>query len=146
MSHKKVRDVPREKVTAVGGVSFSSLPEFLPETEDAPPSVLFIGRDFYRKRGDFLLEAFALARKEYPDAQLLAMTRDPIPRHLPIDPGDVDGLASAMKKLFSDNVLRSELGKAARQRVENKFTWDRVVDLLKPKILATGVHFTGGSK
>lgn len=208
--------VPREKVTAVGGgVSFSSLPELLPKTGNVSPAALFIGRDFYRKGGDLLLKAFALVKKEHPDAQLLVMTRDSIPEHLPIkgveflspkwdrkmlkkhfkradlfilpsrletwgdvlleamayslpcigvreaampeiiadgktgilvDPEDVDGLALAMKKLFSDDILRRELGKAARQRVENKFTWDRIVNLMKPKILATGAHFIGGSK
>ena len=38
---------------------------------DAPPTVLFIGREFERKGGDLLLKAFARVRARIPDARLL---------------------------------------------------------------------------
>ncbi|MFO7680221.1 MAG: hypothetical protein R6X34_09235, partial [Chloroflexota bacterium] len=52
-----------EKVTAVGGgVNFAKLPQPVRRRETDTPTVLFIGKEFYRKGGDVLLEAFALAR------------------------------------------------------------------------------------
>jgi glycosyltransferase involved in cell wall biosynthesis len=40
---------------------------------DAPPTVLFIGREFERKGGDLLLKAFARVRARIPDARLLVV-------------------------------------------------------------------------
>lgn len=72
-----------EKITAVGGgVNFSFLPEIKQREEGNPPTALFIGNDFYRKGGDLLLSAFVQVRQQIPNAQLLLLTRDPIPAHL----------------------------------------------------------------
>ncbi|MCB9422076.1 MAG: glycosyltransferase [Ardenticatenaceae bacterium] len=75
--------IPSNKITVVGGgVNFPSLPVLEPRQTDGPPTALFIGNDFYRKGGDLVLAAFAQVRKQIPDAQLLFLTRDPIPLDL----------------------------------------------------------------
>ena len=80
-----------ERVTVVGGgVNFSSLPE--PVVGDAAsardenqPTALFIGKDFFRKGGDLVLQAFAESRRQVPDARLIFLTKDPIPEGLPTE-------------------------------------------------------------
>lgn len=44
-----------------------------------------------------------------------------------VEPDDSTALAAAIIKLLSDDALRSEMGKAGRRHVLNRFTWDRVV-------------------
>jgi len=79
-------NVPPERVTAVGGgVNFEEWPDVSPQSSRAEPVALFIGRDFYRKGGDILLDAFARARRQHPSAKLILLTRDPIPESLPLD-------------------------------------------------------------
>ncbi len=82
-----IRDygIAPDRVTAIGGgVNFSTLPALRPRPADAPPTLLFIGKEFYRKGGDLLLSAFAEVRQRVPQARLLLVTADPIPAHLPI--------------------------------------------------------------
>jgi starch synthase len=56
-------------ITVVGGgVNFDELPE--PVGPALEPSVLFIGRDFERKGGEVLVEAFRRVRAELPEATL----------------------------------------------------------------------------
>jgi spore coat protein SA len=43
-----------------------------------------------------------------------------------VEPGDVQALANAIIQLFSDDRLREQLGNAARTRVVQKFSWDRI--------------------
>jgi glycosyltransferase involved in cell wall biosynthesis len=43
-----------------------------------------------------------------------------------VEPGDVQALANAIIQLFSDDRLREQLGSAARTRVVQKFSWDRI--------------------
>lgn len=74
-----------EKVTAIGGgVNLPQLPNIASRraATDAP-TVLFIGKELYRKGGDILLEAFAQARQIVPDARLKMLTIGSIPPHLP---------------------------------------------------------------
>lgn len=79
-------NIAPERVTAVGGgVNFEDWPDENPQTLLTEPVVLFIGRDFYRKGGDLLLEAFANARRQYPAAKLIFLTRDPVPESFPLD-------------------------------------------------------------
>lgn len=76
--------VAPEKVTAVGsGVNFAGLPQPVQHRETATPTVLFIGKEFYRKGGDLLLKAFAQARQEVPGARLKMVTAVPIPSAFP---------------------------------------------------------------
>lgn len=44
-----------------------------------------------------------------------------------VDEGDVDGIASAIKQLFSDDALRKKLGEQGRARVEREFQWEKQV-------------------
>jgi glycosyltransferase involved in cell wall biosynthesis len=77
--------IPAEKVTAIGGgVNFDPLPEPGPGPQ-GDPLVLFIGKEFHRKGGDILLEAFALARREVPQARLRMVTQGPLPAGLPLE-------------------------------------------------------------
>ena len=74
-----------EKVTVIGGgVNFTPLPE-AGSYSDGEPVVLFLGKEFQRKGGDILLEAFAQVRKEIPSARLRMVTNGPIPAGLPLD-------------------------------------------------------------
>lgn len=73
-----------DKVTVVGGgVNFARLPQPTSHRETAVPTILFIGKEFYRKGGDLLLEAFAQARQEVPGARLKMVTAVPIPADFP---------------------------------------------------------------
>jgi starch synthase len=57
------------RITVVGGgVNFEELPE--PVGPAMAPNVLFIGRDFERKGGEVLVEAFRRLRAELPQARL----------------------------------------------------------------------------
>jgi glycosyltransferase involved in cell wall biosynthesis len=67
--------VPEERVTAVGGgVAFDSWPE--PSTRAREPLVLYVGRDWRRKGGDLLVEAFRRLRAARPDARLAIVGTD----------------------------------------------------------------------
>jgi glycosyltransferase involved in cell wall biosynthesis len=67
--------IPVERVTAIGGgVNFETLPNIQPKKHDSNPTVLFIGKDFYRKGGDLLLQAFCRVRQVIPNAQLVMVT------------------------------------------------------------------------
>jgi len=45
-----------------------------------------------------------------------------------VEPGDVAGLRSALERLLADRALRVRLGSAARERVREHFSWERVTD------------------
>lgn len=73
-----------EQVTVVGGgVNFESFPEPGPVAEKGSSLALFIGKDFHRKGGPLLLEAFAEVQRRCPQARLLLVTAGPLPRPLP---------------------------------------------------------------
>lgn len=74
-----------EKISVIGGgVNFTTLPIVNANTVTAEPLVLFIGKEFIRKGGDLLLQAFAIARQEVPAARLRIVTSEDIPAHLPL--------------------------------------------------------------
>jgi glycosyltransferase involved in cell wall biosynthesis len=91
-----VRDygVPRERVTLVGAG-----PNVLPERpirSDDGETILFVGREFERKGGTILLDAFELVRRRRPKARLL-IAGPPRPLALPagaeqLGPVPYDGL------------------------------------------------------
>jgi glycosyltransferase involved in cell wall biosynthesis len=64
--------VPPERITVVGaGVNIDPLP---PEaTAQGDPTILFIGRDYRRKGGDRLIEAFRAVRVRVPSARLVVV-------------------------------------------------------------------------
>ncbi len=71
--------IPEDRVTSIGGgVNFGELPELNRKGEpEGPPTVLFIGKDYYRKGGDLLVEAFSRVREAHPDARLRMVTNAP---------------------------------------------------------------------
>lgn len=189
--------LPPERITVVGGgANFPSLPEMptLPR-RSGEPIVLFIGNSFFRKGGDILLKAFPLVRAQMPNAHLVVVTGDRIPRGLSLEnvdvlpvtwaresimdlyrnsdvfvlptrentwcdalleamafglpciaslspaalevisnaesgllvPGeDPQTLAEAILRILRDPNLRLQMGLAARRRLEERFTWQRV--------------------
>jgi glycosyltransferase involved in cell wall biosynthesis len=68
-----------------GGVNFSPLPEPVLHRDEDRPTVLFIGKELFRKGGDLLLQAFAESRRQIPEARLIFVTNDPIPEYLPTE-------------------------------------------------------------
>lgn len=184
------------KISIVGGgVNLSPLPQLQDDTGGSAPTVLFIGKEFSRKGGDLLLQAFALVNQELPAARLRVVTGEPIPSGLPLDgvhvypatwqrepifahylladlfvlpsrletwgdvlleamafglpcigvesdamgeiivhgetglltpAGDVPALASGLLMILRDPHLRARMGAAGRNRVETRFTWDKV--------------------
>jgi glycosyltransferase involved in cell wall biosynthesis len=65
--------VPRSKLHVVGGAINMALPERVPERAWSAPRYLFVGKDFERKGGKYLLEAFGLVRKAIPEAELVVV-------------------------------------------------------------------------
>lgn len=69
--------VPDHKVHVVGaGINFERLPELM-ERDFSIPRFLLIGRDFARKGGRYLLEAFRIVRREVPSAELTIVGPEP---------------------------------------------------------------------
>ncbi len=196
---------PQKIVVVGGGVNLPALPP-VSASSRPPRTLLFIGKEFYRKGGDVLLMAFARLREQIPDARLLMMTNLPpeaesfplegveilsptwnrdvvielyrradvfvLPSRLetwgdvlleamafglpcvsvegdaaleiilPDETGFVvpqtrpGALAAALLRLCSDAALARRMGKAARQRVEEDFTWETVVSRLEPVLRA----------
>ncbi len=105
-------------------------------------SNLFILPSRLETWGDVLLEAMAysvpcIGVRESAMPEIIEDGRT----GLLVEPESVDDLALAMKKIFGNYALRRKFGIAARQRVEDFFTWDHVVSLMKPKILEEAILF-----
>ncbi|HET7459457.1 MAG TPA: glycosyltransferase family 4 protein [Gemmatimonadaceae bacterium] len=77
--------IPADRVVAAragANLDVSRIPERAPARDPAqPPTVLFVGREFERKGGDLLLDAFRAVRARVPNARLLVVG----PRELPGD-------------------------------------------------------------
>ena len=75
--------VPAERVHAVhAGPNFpvQAIPRDRPAPDPKrPPTILFVGRDFARKGGESLLEAFRIVRRTLADARLLVIGPDHLP-------------------------------------------------------------------
>ncbi len=73
---------PEKVVNTLSGANVKSLPGGIPERRPSPMRILFVGYDFERKGGPFLLEAFSMLRQTHPDAELWVVgpePRDPLP-------------------------------------------------------------------
>jgi glycosyltransferase involved in cell wall biosynthesis len=74
--------VPDERVTVVGGgANFHELPAL--DGREREPVILFVGRDWRRKAGEVLVEAFRLVRDRVPGARLQIVGTDEAPRDEP---------------------------------------------------------------
>ena len=85
VKHSLIEDyqVDPQKVTVVGGgPNFPEIPATCGRPQ-ASPTILFVGKDFERKGGPVLLDAFRSVRASMPEAQLLVIG----PRSIPDTPG-----------------------------------------------------------
>ena len=74
--------VPEDRVSVVGGgANFEVLPELAGEPRE--PVVLFVGRDWTRKGGPRLIEAFRAVHARRPDVRLQIVGTDEAPRDEP---------------------------------------------------------------
>jgi glycosyltransferase involved in cell wall biosynthesis len=108
--------VPRERI-AVVGAGANVFPAEAPRLDDGR-TVLFVGKDFARKGGPVLLDAFVRLRRVHPKARLLvAGPRRPPPLpenafHLgPVDPDELPALF-AQATVFCMPTLREPFGLA----------------------------------
>jgi alpha-maltose-1-phosphate synthase len=68
---------PQKVVTTGSGANIRTLPSAVPQRTPSPMRILFVGFDFERKGGPFLLEAFAELRESHPDAELWIVGPEP---------------------------------------------------------------------
>lgn len=57
-----------------GGANVTPNGDFEFKTRSGSPTILFIGKEYYRKGGDLLLKAFERIRSQIPDARLVMVT------------------------------------------------------------------------
>jgi glycosyltransferase involved in cell wall biosynthesis len=70
--------LPPERITSVGGgLNLDHLPEAPRRSLEKSPEVLFIGKEFFRKGGDRLLEAFQIVHQVVPSARLIMLSAFP---------------------------------------------------------------------
>ena len=72
-------------LNSIGAIKEKTVPG-VEATRNAPVKLLFVGRDFYRKGGDLVLEAMALLRRDrLPNVQLTIVGPDrwPLPTSIP---------------------------------------------------------------
>ncbi len=70
--------IPAEKASVVGGgLNLPELPELPVRDPQRPPVILFIGKEFHRKGGDVLLQAFSQLQSRFPSARLRLLTQKP---------------------------------------------------------------------
>lgn len=71
-------DVPAERVVCVGAGTNARPPETAPvRAADAPARILFVGRDWQRKGGPELIEAFRRVRERHPEVCLCIVGSSP---------------------------------------------------------------------
>jgi starch synthase len=69
--------VPAERITVTGGgVPLDQLPAVVLPAARREPVILFVGREWRRKGGDILLDAFRRVRSERPDVRLQIVGTD----------------------------------------------------------------------
>ncbi|HEX7060004.1 MAG TPA: glycosyltransferase family 4 protein [Solirubrobacterales bacterium] len=87
-------EVPRERISVVGGGT-NFRPKLSPRERE--PVVLFVGRDWSRKGGDRLIEAFRRVREQMPEARLTIVGTEDAPRD---EPGvDVLGVVRGRERM-----------------------------------------------
>ena len=107
-------------VSLMGAIQQETIPDFLSASD------LFLFPSHQEGLPNALLEAMAC---ELPVAASRVGGIPEIIREgvdgLLIKPGDIEGFVHATEILLSDGMLRSEMGRAGRERVREKFSWSR---------------------
>lgn len=87
----KYSGIQEEKVHYVGaGINLNK--EKIKDLEKNKNKILFVGRDFYRKGGDLVLEAFNLLKKEHSNIELYIAGPSHAPKELEENPEGVNFL------------------------------------------------------
>lgn len=118
------RVVPRPYVTPHPWLTQTELPEFYREIDVAiVPSI------WPEPFGIVALEAMAsgkpLIATRVGGLQCIVVEGE---TGLLVDPGDVSGMASAIRQLAGDRQLRLRMGQAGRQRAVEHYDWERIVE------------------
>jgi len=101
-------DVPKSKLHVVGaGINIEQLPK-VPERTWSTPRYLFVGKDFERKGGKYLLQAFKNVRDTLPDAELFIVGPT-----LPLDQPGVKCAGYLSKSKPADTARLSQLFRSA---------------------------------
>ncbi len=78
--------LPEGQVRVVGGgVNLQRIPRPVARPQGLPPRALFVGKDFQRKGGDLVLQAFSQVRQQVHAAELWMVTGEKVPAGLPLD-------------------------------------------------------------
>ncbi len=103
--------LPPEKITCVGAGANFDLAALRQDALDAvhrfsgeAATFLFIGKEFPRKGGDLLWQAFAKIHNSHPAARLIMVTGGPVPAGLPLD--GVEVVAPTYDREFIANLYR----------------------------------------
>jgi starch synthase len=110
---KYYRTAP-EKVLSVGIGCNTALPNRQPQKDYARPEIVFIGKEFHRKGGDLVADAFGEVKRSFPDAVLHVIGPRSRPQELPKAEGVVfHGFLSrddpGQAKIFYDILERAAL-------------------------------------
>ena len=66
-----------DRISVVGGgLNFAELPQVSEKRAARDPALLFVGKEFHRKGGDFLLEAFQKVQQKIPNLQLTIVSKE----------------------------------------------------------------------
>jgi glycosyltransferase involved in cell wall biosynthesis len=63
-----------------------------------------------------------------------------------VPPKDPEALAGRLARLLSDEVLRDRMGRAARRRIEEHYTWERVATLAAAAFSEVAAQTTRASR
>jgi glycosyltransferase involved in cell wall biosynthesis len=117
--------VAKDIVTFTGKVNQQDVPRYLDACDIlvSPQTSMPDGSEFFGSPTK-LFEYMAMAKAVIASrlGQMAQVIEDS-ENGLLVEPGDPDKLADAIRRLASDEALRTRLGLAARSRVETSFTW-----------------------
>jgi len=118
-----------ERITFTGYITNKALAQRFKQAS------FFVLPAVFDKKGDIeglgvvLIEAMAYSKPVIASEAggIVDVVQDNVNGYL-VPPGDADALAQAMKKLATDDQLRTQMGKKAKQIVDEKFNWDTIVN------------------
>ncbi len=106
---------------------------------------IFCLTSFYEGMPNVILEAMAAARPVVATrvGGVPELVEDGVTGYL-IEPGDVDGFASAVRRLLDDPGLAEKMGRAGREKIEREFGCEqavqRLADLYMNALKAKGIY------